>query len=130
LIVDNFNPAPEFWGGIFYVKVIHTNKNRVNFAKNKYRKYTVFIMDFEFYINKSRNNKQKHGIDFHDAKRLWDDENRLVIPAKKMDELRFLLIGQINYKLYSAIYTLRSDIIRIISVRRSRKEERIIYEGK
>jgi len=86
-------------------------------------------MEFEFNTNKSSGNKAKHGIDFHDAQRLWDDENRLVIPAKKMDEHRFLLIGKINHKLWSAIYTFRSGKIRIISVRRSRIEERTMYES-
>ena len=87
-------------------------------------------MEFEFDNNKSKDNKKKYGIDFLDAQRLWDDENRLVIPAKKMDEPRFLLIGIINHKLWSAIYTVRLKKIRIISVRRSRQEERKIYESK
>ena len=87
-------------------------------------------MEFEFDDNKSRSNKVKHGIDFLDAQKLWDDETRLVIPAKKMDESRFLIIGKINHQLWSAIYTLRNNKIRIISVRRSRKEERIFYESR
>lgn len=87
-------------------------------------------MEFEFDDSKSRSNKIKHEIDFIEAQGLWDDLNRLVIPAKNMDEPRFLLIGQINHKLWSAIYTVRENKIRMISVRRSRKEERILYESK
>ncbi len=87
-------------------------------------------MAFEFDDNKSKDNKVKHGIDFIEAQQLWDDEIRLVIPAKKMDEPRFLLIGKINHQLWSAIYTLRNNNIRLISVRRSRKEERTFYESR
>ncbi len=87
-------------------------------------------MDFEYDEHKSQANKIKHGIEFPQAQLLWNDVNRLVIPAKKMDEPRFLIIGSIDEKLWSAIYTIRLGKIRIISVRRSRKEERVLYESK
>jgi uncharacterized protein len=87
-------------------------------------------MEFEFDENKSKANKIKNGIDFREAQSLWEDINRLVIPAKKMDEPRFLIIAWLNQKLWSAVFTIRSGKIRIISVRRSRKEERILYESK
>lgn len=87
-------------------------------------------MNFEFDLSKSKRNKIKHGIDFVEAQRLWNDVNRLVIPAKDLDEPRFLIIGQMKHKLWSAIYTIRAGKIRIISVRRSRNEERILYESK
>jgi len=60
---------------------------------------------------------------------LWKDENRLEIPARTVDELRSLLIGQINGIMWSAIITYRDENIRIISVRRSRKEEVELYES-
>ena len=87
------------------------------------------MIDFEFDKTKSINNKIKHGIDFIEAQRLWDDVDRVIIPAKKMDEPRYLLIGKIEHKTWSAIYTTRIGRIRIISVRRSCKEETKIYES-
>jgi len=60
---------------------------------------------------------------------LWDDEDRLEIPAKTLDELRFLVVGKINNKYWSAVITYRGEKIRIISVRRSRDEEIKIYES-
>ena len=60
---------------------------------------------------------------------MWKDENRLEIPARTVDELRSLLIGQINGIMWSAIITYRDENIRIISVRRSRKEEVELYES-
>jgi len=86
-------------------------------------------MEFEFDTRKSKSNKKKHGIDFFEAQALWDDPDRIVIPVKTIDEPRFIVIGQINQKSWSAIITYRNDKIRIISVRRARMEEVDIYES-
>lgn len=87
------------------------------------------MTDFEFDPQKSRANKTKHGIDFTHAQRLWRDENRLVVPARTVDEPRFMLIAIYRGKCWSALYTMRADHVRIISVRRARKEEQAIYES-
>jgi uncharacterized DUF497 family protein len=86
-------------------------------------------LEFEFDPDKSQANKAKHGIDFVEAQLLWFDDMLLEIPARPSDEPRFLIIGAIGKKHWSAIVTYRQDRIRIISVRRSRKEEVEIYEG-
>jgi len=86
-------------------------------------------MEFEFDPKKSVANKTKHGIDFIEAQALWDDPDSIEIPVKTTDELRFVVIGTISQKHWSAVITYRSDRIRIISVRRSRKEEVELYEG-
>lgn len=84
---------------------------------------------FEFDENKSKTNKQKHNIDFYEAQKLWDDIGFVEIPARTSDESRILVIGKILEKYWSAVVTYRSEKIRIISVRRSRKEEIDIYES-
>jgi len=86
-------------------------------------------MEFEFDKRKSQINKKKHGIDFIEAQALWNDPDRIEIPAKTIDEDRFLIIGKISEKHWSTIITYRNDRIRIISVRRSRKEEIETYES-
>jgi hypothetical protein len=87
-------------------------------------------MKFEFDINKSESNKGKHGIDFIEAQALWNDPDLLEIPAKKLeDEKRYLLIGKIGQKHWSAVITYRNDTVRIISVRRSRSKEVDFYES-
>ena len=86
------------------------------------------LMDFEFDKRKSQVNK-KHGIDFIEAQALWEDPDRIEIPAKTTEEPRFILIGKISDKHWSSIFTYRREKIRIISVRRSRREEIEIYEG-
>lgn len=86
-------------------------------------------MEFEFDPDKSERNKTKHGMDFHEAQALWDDPDLIEIPAKTADEHRFMVIGMIDDTHWSAVITYRSAKIRLISVRRSRKEEIGIYEG-
>ena len=86
-------------------------------------------MDFEFDSQKSEENKKKHGIDFIEAQTLWDDPDRIEVPARTIDEPRFLVVGKIADKHWSAFITYRGEKIRIISVRRSRSEEVEIYES-
>ena len=86
-------------------------------------------MEFKFDKRKSGSNKRKHGIDFVEAQALWEDPDRLEIPAKTKDEKRYILIGYIYEKHWSAVFTMRSEKARIISVRRARKEEVEAYES-
>ncbi len=84
---------------------------------------------FEFDVAKSESNRIKHGIDFAEAQRLWNDPMLLEIPAKTEDEPRFLVIGLIDGKHWSAVMTYRGANIRLISVRRARTEEVALYES-
>ena len=92
-------------------------------------RYNNYTMEFEFDPEKSKSNKIKHGIDFVEAQLLWDDPDRLEVPAKIQKEKRLLLVGRISAKHWSAIFTLRSGRTRIISVRRARKQEVDAYES-
>lgn len=84
---------------------------------------------FEYDEDKSLANLEKHGIDFSTAQELWQDPYLLEIQAKFNDELRFLVIGRIQAKHWSAVITYRDNNIRLISVRRSRKREVELYES-
>jgi uncharacterized DUF497 family protein len=86
-------------------------------------------MEFEFDSRKSNKNREKHGVDFIEAQLLWEDPDRVIIPASTTDEPRYLLIGKFAEKHWSAVFTHRNDKIRIISVRRSRNEEVDLYES-
>ncbi|MCD4779097.1 MAG: BrnT family toxin [Candidatus Omnitrophica bacterium] len=86
-------------------------------------------MEFDYDNKKSGINKKKHGISFIEAQQLWDDPDLIEIPAKTIDEVRSLVVGKIAGKYWSGIVTYRENIIRIISVRRSRSEEVEIYES-
>ena len=90
--------------------------------------YNIYTMEFEFDAAKSEGNKKKHGIDFVGAQVLWDDPDFVEVPAATSGERRYLVIGKISAKHWSAVITCRSNRIRIISVRRSREEEIKLYE--
>jgi uncharacterized DUF497 family protein len=86
-------------------------------------------VEFEFDPKKSDSNKQKHGLDFHEVRALWDDPDLIEIPVQTIDEPRYLVIGTIEGKHWSGVITYRGNKVRIISARRSRKEEVEIYES-
>jgi len=83
----------------------------------------------EFDNQKSIANKKKHGIDFVEARSLWEDPDLIEIPAKTSDEPRFLVVGRISNKHWSGVITYREEKTGIISIRRSRPEEVDIYES-
>lgn len=87
------------------------------------------MITFEFDESKSLTNLSKHEIDFVEAQLLWNDPRLLEIPAKTEDEPRYLVIGLINGKHWSAVMTYRGVNIRLISVRRARIEEVALYES-
>ena len=86
-------------------------------------------MEFEFDPAKSASNLDKHGIDFTAVQAVWDDVMRVEIPARTTDEPRWLVIGQIAGKHWSVVVAYREQRVRLISARRSRKEEAALYEG-
>ena len=87
-------------------------------------------MDFEWDNQKNTTNIAKHGIDFEFAKEIFSD-----IWISKPDNLkdygesRFIAIGCLEEFVILAVYTLRGQKIRLISVRLANKEERRIYYG-
>ena len=85
-------------------------------------------MGFECDPEKSAENKRKHEIDFEEAQALWSDSALLEIRARVTGEPRWLVIGKIGQKHWSAVITRRSDNVRLSSVRRPRDEGAIIYE--
>lgn len=84
---------------------------------------------FEYDPVKSKTNWIKHGIDFEEVQSLWEGPV-LRLPSKNKNEVRELAIGKIKGIFWTAIITPRQGAIRIISCRRSRDEEKEIYENK
>jgi len=87
------------------------------------------MLDFEFDPAKSVANRGKHGIDSIDAQALRRDVHRIEVPARTTDEPRWMVIGQIDGRVWSAVVTYRGEFVRIISVRTSREGEAALYEG-
>ena len=87
-------------------------------------------MDFEYDPQKSELNKIKHGIDFEEAKALWNDENSFQADTISQVEERFLVIGRIDGVIWTAVITYRNENVRIISVRRARGQEVENYDNR
>ncbi len=86
-------------------------------------------MEFAYDSSKSQSNKDKHNINFEEAQSLWDDEDRIQFPAKSDTEDRQAILAKKDDKIWAAFFTMRGEVIRIISVRRAREnEERIYYD--
>jgi len=86
-------------------------------------------MRFEFDNHKGESNRSKHGIDFPAAQALWEDSDRVEIPARTEDEPRIMVIGRIGNRVWSAVITYRGEAVRIISVRQASRKEVAIYES-
>ena len=85
-------------------------------------------MKFDWDDQKSLTNREKHGIDFETAQTLWLDDRKVEIEMAFPDEKRWALIANVQGKTWTAIYTVRDETIRLISVRRSRTKEVRLYE--
>ena len=86
-------------------------------------------MEVEYDPDKSAANLKKHGLSLEQARQLWE-VSAAVIRARTVGEDRFMIIGPLGNKLYSAIFTMRGEHVRLISARRShRKEESIYHEA-
>jgi uncharacterized protein len=71
------------------------------------------VLKFDFNEGKSQSNKQKHGIDFVEAQKLWQGE-LLEFRSPAEGEMRYLEIGMIGSDYWSAIVTFRGSAIRLI----------------
>jgi hypothetical protein len=91
----------------------------------------TFVMKIEWNEDKNKTNIHKHGIDFHDAWRIFND-----YMLKKIDdrydygEQRRISLGQLYDAVVVMVYTIRNNSIRIISIRRANRNERKIYKEK
>lgn len=86
-------------------------------------------MEFEFDPGKSERNKKKHGMDFVEAQALWSDPEWIEIPARTVDEARFLVVGKIGDRHWSGIVAYRGGTTRIISVHPANRKEVEAYES-
>ena len=84
---------------------------------------------FEWDERKNNLNQKQHGISFEDAKFVFNDPSKIIIPdlyhCEK--EERWLAIGIVSRVLF-VVFTERSEnIIRIISARTATKAEEKLY---
>ncbi len=88
-------------------------------------------MQFEWNPEKEKNNIKKHGISFHEAATVLEDELSVTFPDPDHSffEHRSLTIGLSKKgNLLVVVHTDRSNAIRMITARKATKKERKFYE--
>ena len=88
-------------------------------------------MEDRFAPAKDAVNQQKHGLSLAFGDGIFEDDNHLIIPSirQKDGEERFKVVGRVGEKLFTGVFTWRSDVPRFISVRRSNGSEERAYHS-
>lgn len=85
--------------------------------------------EFEWGEAKAESNLRKHGVDFADAVRVFDDafaDYRFDVDAG-YGEQRMVVVGVAKSALLTVVYTERGERIRLISARKATKHEQREY---
>lgn len=82
-------------------------------------------MRFEWDGDKRLANLEKHdGIDFDHCYLVFEDERSFTYPSTREGEERWVIVGLMKNRIIAVVYTLRGEVVRIISARAARKEEK------
>lgn len=88
-------------------------------------------VDFACDEKKQQLNLHKHGVDLLDASTAFFDPCCLSFfdtEHNEMEDRHQLLAKMTNGKLVFVVYTVRNDVVRLISARKAQKKEAQIYE--
>jgi uncharacterized DUF497 family protein len=86
---------------------------------------------FDWDDEKAAINLRKHGVDFEEAKTVFEDPFALILPDElhSDDEERWIILGlSIVARVLLIVHTERSERLRIISARQATPSEREQYE--
>jgi uncharacterized protein len=91
----------------------------------------VLGMEDRFDPTKDVTNRERHGLPLMFGERLFGDPDHLIIPSiRRQDgEERYKVVGRVEGKVYTAVFTWRGDLPRHISVRRSNTGEERAYRS-
>ena len=85
-------------------------------------------MEFQWDSIKNQRNIEKHGIDFTDAVRIFERPTLTVVDNRRdYGEKRIAAMGAIEDVILYVVYTVRDNVLRIISARRANRRERKKY---
>lgn len=89
-------------------------------------------MGFEWDPRKAEENYRKHGVSFDEATEAFIDENAVELydAAHSDQEYRYLILGISRSRLLFVGYTMRDEIIRIITARKANASKRGITMSK
>lgn len=92
------------------------------------------IPNFEWDLDKARQNAQKHGVTFEEAATVFGDDDALIEDdlEHSTSEDRFIIVGtSARERILLTVYVIRhADTVRIISSRSAVQHERRAYETK
>jgi hypothetical protein len=90
------------------------------------------IPNFEWDLNKARENVRKHGVSFEEAASVFGDDDALMYDDvdHSDEEDRFIIVGMSAHeRVLLAVYTIRyKDTVRIINSRHPTRQEKRAYE--
>jgi uncharacterized protein len=91
-------------------------------------KLFVGVTGIEWDETKRKSNISKHGIDFVDAAKVFQDPSQYTYRSPNMsDESRYVSVGLVREILAAVVFVRRGNRLRIISARRARHKERELY---
>ena len=97
-------------------------------SNEKLSELLLDIIGFEWNGTKSRQNLEKHGIDFDEATEVFYGSD-LLRQSDRKGESRWTAVGETENRIVAVIFTRRGQNIRIISARRARKNEERAYRN-
>jgi hypothetical protein len=84
-------------------------------------------MDFEWFENKRLWTLEDRGLDFRDARLLFDGRPLYTYPSQRGAEARFVSVGLLEKRCIAVVWMERESARRIISMRRARHGEETAY---
>ena len=90
--------------------------------------FTIQNVEFEWDENKNTSNIAKHRIAFADAATIFMKPHAVIVSTFSK-EPRFMAIGMLREHIITVVFTRRGKVIRIISARRARHDEKEIYRA-
>lgn len=88
-------------------------------------------MEIEFDRAKDATNRSKHGVSLAFGARIFDDPDLVIIPTLRIgdEEQRHKAVGMVDGKTFTAVHVWRDGNLRLISVRRSNRNEQRNYDS-
>ncbi|MGA2252021.1 BrnT family toxin [Terracidiphilus sp.] len=86
-------------------------------------------VEFEWDLDKAAKNERKHGVTFAFATNVFFDPSRTarLDPDDHEREERWITTGRVGQFVLVVVYTLRGEMIRIISARKAERNEYLSY---
>ena len=92
-----------------------------------YLRRSTFPFTYEWDPDKAASNATKHGIDFREIVQVWRDPYALILAVEHESEVRYLLLGALDDRIVTVVFTVGMQAIRLISARYASREERRRY---